>query len=147
MTNETFYICDNYNPPTINFMGVEYLVEDYEITRDYPFMDEIGSKYRPQRNHTVTLTAVSLGKTLGRFTNGYAHAIRKVIFSNPATIIYWADGTKTVVKCQEGCTYSKYAGFMACVTKKVFGNKGNFNNVVNYWLENGEDHSNDSASE
>lgn len=26
-------------------------------------------------------------------------SIRKVIFSNPATIVLWSDGTKTVVKC------------------------------------------------
>lgn len=73
--------------------------------------------------------------------------IRKVIFNNPATIVYWEDGTKTVVKCQDGCEYSKYVGFMACVTKKVYGNKGSFNNIVNYWLEHGEDHSNGDASE
>ena len=28
--------------------------------------------------------------------------IKNVIFNEPATIIIWKDGTKTVVKCQEG---------------------------------------------
>ena len=31
--------------------------------------------------------------------------IKKVIYNNPATIICWEDGTKTVVKCSEGDTY------------------------------------------
>lgn len=75
----------------------------------------------------------------------YRNAINKVIFNNPATIVFWKDGTKTVVKCQPGCKYSKYVGFMACVTKKAFGNEGNFNNTVNYWLEHGEDHSNSAS--
>lgn len=34
----------------------------------------------------------------------------QVIFHDPATIVYWADGTKTVVKCAEGDTYSPIAG-------------------------------------
>lgn len=36
-----------------------------------------------------------------------ASPIKKVIFNDPATIILWKDGTKTVVKCQEGDTYDK----------------------------------------
>lgn len=47
--------------------------------------------------------------------------IRKVIFNDPATIIIWADGTKTVVKCAEGDTYTKWAGFAFCVCKKIMG--------------------------
>ena len=33
--------------------------------------------------------------------------IKKVIFNDPATIVLWDDGTKTVVKCSEGDTYSE----------------------------------------
>ena len=38
------------------------------------------------------------------------YGIVKVIFNNPATIVYWLDGTKTVVKCQPGDVYSKETG-------------------------------------
>ena len=31
--------------------------------------------------------------------------ITKVIFADPATIIFWSDGTKTVVKCEETDIY------------------------------------------
>jgi len=44
------------------------------------------------------------------------------IFNPPATICYWTDGTKTVVKCQEGDTYSPEAGLALCYMKKVLGN-------------------------
>ena len=64
--------------------------------------------------------------------------IEKVIFNDPATIVYWKDGTKTVVKCQEGDTYDKEKGLAMCVTKKFFGNKGNFNKVFNKFI--GEDY-------
>lgn len=44
------------------------------------------------------------------------------IFNDPATICYWTDGTKTVVKCQEGDTYSPEAGLALCYMKKILGN-------------------------
>lgn len=60
--------------------------------------------------------------------------IKNVIFNDPATIVYWADGTKTVVKCQRGDTYSKETGLAMAITKKVYGNKGSFNDVFTKWL-------------
>lgn len=64
--------------------------------------------------------------------------IKKVIFNNPATIILWKDGTKTVVKCQKGDTYDKEKGFYMCVAKKALGNKGNFNNEFKRWVEDNQ---------
>ena len=63
--------------------------------------------------------------------------IEKVIFNDPATIVCWKDGTKTVVKCQDGDVYDKEKGLAMCVAKKFFGNKGNFNKVFNKFI--GED--------
>jgi hypothetical protein len=60
--------------------------------------------------------------------------IVKVIFSDPATIVFWADGTKTVVKCQEGDAYSKETGLAMAIAKKVFGNKSNFNEVFKKFI-------------
>ena len=54
----------------------------------------------------------------------------KVKFSGPATIIFWKDGTKTVVKCQEEDEYfDEEKGIAMCYLKKLFGNKGNYNNI------------------
>lgn len=50
-------------------------------------------------------------------------SIKKVIYNDPATIIFWSDDTKTVVKCMENEDYDPEKGFMAAVTKKVFGDK------------------------
>ena len=49
--------------------------------------------------------------------------IKKVIFNDPATIVIWADGAKTVVKCKEGETYSKWAGLALCYAKRINGEK------------------------
>jgi hypothetical protein len=65
--------------------------------------------------------------------------ISKVIFNNPATIVIWADGTKTVVKCQEGDVYSKETGLALCIAKKALGNKGNFNDIFHKWIPEEEE--------
>lgn len=60
--------------------------------------------------------------------------IKRVIFNNPATVIYWADGTKTIVKCQPGDTYDREKGFMAAYMKKLLGNNNQFNKVIKKWV-------------
>ena len=62
--------------------------------------------------------------------------IKDVIFDeiNKSTIIKWKDGNQTVVVCQEGDEYDPYVGFYAAVCKYAFGNKGDFNNTVEYWV-------------
>ena len=47
--------------------------------------------------------------------------VDRIIFSPPATIVFWKDGTKTVVKCAKGEPFSEYNGFAAALLKKVFG--------------------------
>lgn len=46
----------------------------------------------------------------------------KVIFNNPATIVVWDDGTKTIVKKQKGDRYDKEKGLALCYMKKALGN-------------------------
>ena len=60
--------------------------------------------------------------------------IEKVIFNYPATIVLWKDGSKTVVKCQEGDIFDAEKGLAMCFAKKALGNKGNFNDVFKEWM-------------
>lgn len=60
--------------------------------------------------------------------------IKNVIFNEPATIIIWKDGTKTVVKCQEGEGYDPEKGLAMAISKKALGNKGNYCEVFKKWL-------------
>ena len=50
--------------------------------------------------------------------------IVKVIYSNPATIVFWNDGTKTISKCHKPDTYSPEAGLVLCIMKKLEGSTG-----------------------
>ena len=62
--------------------------------------------------------------------------IKDVIFDeiNKSTIVKWKDGNQTVVVCQEEDEYNPYVGFYAAICKYAFGNKGDFNNTVEYWV-------------
>lgn len=59
--------------------------------------------------------------------------IKKAIFNDPATIVFWDDGTKTVVKCGEDDTYDKEKGLALCYMKRIFNNKGNYNEILKKW--------------
>lgn len=66
--------------------------------------------------------------------------IKKVIFSNPATIVLWNDGTKTVVKCGENETFDEEKGLAMAIAKHALGNDGVYYEVFKKWLPNDEDH-------
>lgn len=65
--------------------------------------------------------------------------IKRVIFNKPATIVFWNDGTKTVVKTQKDEVYDPEKGLTMAVTKKLFGNTGRYYNEVKKWLPKDED--------
>jgi len=67
-----------------------------------------------------------------------APEIKKVIFNAPATIVIWMDNSKTIVKCQSGDTYIPEVGLAMAIVKKVYGNKGNYNNVFRKWVPKSE---------
>ena len=60
--------------------------------------------------------------------------IKNVIFNDPATIVFWEDGTKTVVKCQDGDKFDPEKGLAMAIVKKAYGNKGNYCNKMKKWL-------------
>ena len=47
--------------------------------------------------------------------------IDRVIFNDPATIIYWKDGSKTVVKRSDDDIWDPEKGFCMAIIKKLYG--------------------------
>lgn len=58
--------------------------------------------------------------------------IKDVIFDKGVTIVFWSDGTKTVVHCQPGDKYDAEKGLLACMAKKFYGGNG-FNRALAKW--------------
>lgn len=61
------------------------------------------------------------------------NSIKKVIFNNPATIVFWSDGTKTVVKCDERDEFDPEKGLAMAICKKHFGG-GFYNDIFKKWI-------------
>ena len=63
------------------------------------------------------------------------YEIKNVVFNPPATIVFWDDGTKTVVKAQNGEYFDPEKGLSMAIAKKHFGNKGHYFEVIKKWTE------------
>ena len=48
---------------------------------------------------------------------------KTVIFHPPATIVYWEDGEKTIVKCMDSDEFSPEVGLAMCLAKYIFGKR------------------------
>lgn len=68
--------------------------------------------------------------------------IEKVIFNKPATIVFWSDGTKTVVKAQKKDKYDKEKGLAMAIAKKALGNTSKYYDVFKVYLEEDSNGSN-----
>lgn len=65
----------------------------------------------------------------------YLPEIEKVIFNNPATIVFWKDKTKTVVKCQDEDTFDAMTGLAMCISKKALGNRGKYYDTFKKYID------------
>lgn len=55
--------------------------------------------------------------------------IKDIIINDPATIILWKDGTKTIVKCQPVDTFDPEKGIAMAILKKLYGNSGFYKDI------------------
>ena len=68
--------------------------------------------------------------------SSYKPEIINVIFNDPATIVFWSDGKKTVVKA-EGEPFDPEKGLAMAIVKKFFGtnkSKSNYNDIFKKWI-------------
>ena len=82
---------------------------------------------------TTWATRYIVKKYSEKYTN-IQPKITKVIFNDPATIVFWIDGTKTVVKCDDKERYDPEKGLAMAISKKAIGNQGNYYNEFKKWL-------------
>ena len=119
----------------------ELLLQGYSIADICYWLQ--GNKYESidWRNNYMPYVNLELGriedvKFINQLPKFDKNEIKDVRYNDPATIVFWKDGTKTVVKCQKdkGDTYNPELGLAMCIIKKMCDNKGNYNDVFNKWL-------------
>jgi hypothetical protein len=103
---------DDILPEAVSKIIIDELRRDACMPIDYSKI----SNYQGRRFDYLGLTATnySLIKT---------PMITKVIFHDPATIVYWQDKTRTVVKCKDGEPFDKEKGLAMCISKKLLGDE------------------------
>ena len=63
---------------------------------------------------------------------------RKIIFNDPVSVVFWQDGTKTIVRRTKGEKFNKYTAFTAALAKKIFGNNTRVNAIVKNGIDQKE---------
>jgi len=72
----------------------------------------------------------SLKETINRLFGINTYQPKRILKNGIATIVFWEDGTKTVVKCAPGETPDDYDAFTAALAIKVFGSNSALKKVI-----------------
>lgn len=104
-----------------------------------PAPKELRQKVAEYCDNDVLATEAAFNKLFGTglTASPYQKAmskIKNVIFNDPATIVFWSDGTKTVVKCGKDDTFDPEKGLAMAISKYFFDNAGYFNDVFKKWI-------------
>ena len=102
----------------INLNGTTYDIKDLTARDNIATYDKF---------YVNTNTGRRNGATEGMLTL-VVPEIERVIFNEPATIVFWSDNTKTVVKCMEGELFDEEKGIAMAFMKKLYG-KGYMNKI------------------
>ena len=97
--------------PTLN-------LEDPYVNREYTFTVDNVFNY----NNGMAISTNGVGMWLPK--------IKKVIYNPPATIVYWSDNTKTIVKCRDIDEFSEEYGLAMAIAKRYFGKRSKFVRTV-----------------
>lgn len=114
----------NYQPQLLDNYGYEYRVlgGKYCVDTDQIFI-EIDSHYMREYDWSKSFI-------------GSKNSITptKIIFNGPATIVFWDDGTKTVVKCMDCDEFDCEKGIALCYMKKMLGNDSSFHHIFKKFI-------------
>lgn len=92
--------------------SVVYSLDEWDRTKNYILNDE------------------KVTKELSDKMNNSKFAIKEVKFNGPATVVFWEDGTKTVVKCGPHDKIDYEKGLAMAITKRALGDKGHYYETI-----------------
>lgn len=113
------------NSAGVPIVAVSYKNKNYDCCIDPKYLNVIKSGKRIKNEFTI----------------------RKVIFNNPATIVFWNDDTKTVVKCGKRDTFDCEKGIALAIAKKALGNTKDYYKEIKKFLPKEEERKKSLASD
>lgn len=129
--------CKEYVNMRIEWSEVRCSIGELTMT----IINEVESKLKVPNSYSdcydfVRYCENDVKNTKALITSVYGRSsydIDDVIFNDPATIVKWKDGTKTVVKAIDE-DFDPEKGLAMAIVKKTYGNKGNYFNQIKKWL-------------
>ena len=98
-----------------------------EETYDYPIFK--GNNRYPFMSFK-SLIPDCCGFLSNAMVNRDKYTPKRIIFNGPATIVFWKDGSKTIVKRAKKDKDNKYNAFCAALAKKIFVSNSYVNSIV-----------------
>ena len=119
-----------YASTDMDSLGTHYLLDPEQVVAiSKPVFQRMLNACTKTRRDVHDYMQKDIELTAG-FYRQFRFAPKEIINNDAATIVYWTDGTKTVVKCNENDEYSEYAGFVAAVAKKMYGGANAINRLI-----------------
>jgi hypothetical protein len=119
------YVCIN---------GIKYRVDDIDVDSS-PLCIHPIAQIRTRICEETTIHEDGRPKvTVTKVQPCNKFEIKNIIVNGPATIVFWEDGTKTMVKCDNEDFDLEKAIAMA-FARKALGNKYDYYNVFKKWLK------------
>lgn len=116
------------------FNILEWLAEDIDDEDDKPT-----NKVEPKKTASKVIKDVrpDVGTSYTKkdeknFKPLFIPKIKDVMFRDPATIVWFEDGSKTVAVAGHGDVYDKEIGLAVCMLKRVLGNK-EYRAIMDKW--------------
>lgn len=128
------YTCSNYHKSGVGL--VQTFIEQPKL--EYAKISDLLTPFMALRRN---IPYYNIDKKRTEYKFGLIHELTpaKVIFNPPATIVFWENDEKTVVKCGEGEIFDKEKGLAMAFCKRVWGNTGRFNDMFAKWCFDEED--------
>lgn len=115
--------CDDYILKENKNMSKEDVLNTFEkkAMQDSMFDNFISKVRVPQYRRFYCSTT---------FVTPKPYEIDHIVKNGPAMVVFWMDGTKTIVKRKEGEKDDDYLAFCAALAKKIYGNNSRVKRIV-----------------
>lgn len=125
-----YYFSQVFTPEL--YLGTVFDIEGYTTSNAHTTYTIVPSDYK--RSIIYTKHPIPITSSRMMTTADASLKIKNVIFNGPATIVYWSDGSKTVVKCQPGEVLDYEKGLAMAISKKMLGNCGSYYDEFKKWV-------------
>lgn len=107
-----------------------------DVTTGYAYIDTDMSILANMQKQVDYYKKKTLNDVYGK-SKSSTWGINRVIFNDPATIVIWNDGSKTVVKASNE-PFDPEKGLAMAIAKKALGNKGNYYEIFKKYIKHAD---------